>query len=57
MDLVAEPALGADAEAVTDDQHPDQQGRINRGAPGVAVVRGQVLVQLTQVQELVYAAE
>ena len=57
MDLLAQPTLGADAKAVANDQHPDQQGWIDGGSPGMAVVRRQVLVQLTQVQELVYAAE
>lgn len=42
MDLVAEPALGADAEAVPEDQHPDHQLGIDRGPAGVAVERPQM---------------
>ena len=57
MHLLAQPALGADAEAVAHDQHPDQQRRINGGAARVAVVRGEVPVQLAKVQELIDPAE
>lgn len=32
VNLVAEPALGADVEAVADDQHPDHQLGIDRRA-------------------------
>jgi hypothetical protein len=38
-------------------QHADQQRRIDGGAPGVAVMRGEMPVQLAQIQELVNAAE
>lgn len=31
--LLAQPALGADAEAVTDDEHADHQLRVDRGPP------------------------
>src|SRR5690242_5584288 len=37
--LLAEPPLRADAEAVADDQHPDQQLRIDRWPPRLAVER------------------
>src|SRR6202042_465811 len=38
MDLLAQPSLRANAEAVADDQHPDQQLGINRGTPDLAIV-------------------
>ena len=41
MDLFAEPPLGPDAKAVADDQHPDQQFRIDRGTAEMAVIRFQ----------------
>src|SRR6056297_2954224 len=37
MHLFTQPALGPDAEAIPDQQHPDQQFRIDRRAAGVAV--------------------
>ena len=39
-DLVAQPALGADAEAVADDQHADHQLGIDGGAASRIVERG-----------------
>ena len=57
MDFLAQPALGPDAEAVTHDQHPHHQLRINRGPPGVAVERCEVLAQLTQVEKRSIAAQ
>jgi hypothetical protein len=39
MDLVAQPTLGADPQAIADDQHPDHQLRVDRGPPGLAIVR------------------
>ena len=53
----AQPPLGPDAEAVTHDQHPNQQLGIDRRAAGMAVERGEVLVQITQVKKLIYAAQ
>ena len=35
MNLLAQATLGADAVAVADDQHPDHQFGIDRGAAGV----------------------
>src|SRR3546814_14650756 len=55
MDLFAETALGSYAVAVSDDQHPDHQLRINRGPPGVAVVIGQLRAQIAQVETLINA--
>src|SRR3546814_7010502 len=57
MDLFAETALGSDAVAVSDDQHPDHQLRINRGPPGVAVVIGQLRAQIAQVETLINATQ
>ena len=37
MHLFAQPSLRADAEAIADQQHPDQQFRIDRWTTGVAV--------------------
>ena len=37
MNLLAQPPLRADAEAVADDQHPDHQLRINRRPTRLAV--------------------
>src|SRR3546814_19733947 len=57
MDLFAETALGSYAVAVSDDQHPDHQLRINRGPPGVAVVIGQLRAQIAQVETLINATQ
>jgi len=51
VDLVAQPPLRANAEAIADDQHPDHQLWINRGPPNVAVVRPQMRPQLGQINE------
>jgi hypothetical protein len=37
MHLLAQATFGPDAEAVADDQHPDHQLRVDRGATRVAV--------------------
>jgi len=39
VDLLAQPPVRADAEAVADDQHPDQQLRIDRRPTHLAVER------------------
>jgi hypothetical protein len=57
MHLLAQPALGADAEAMADDQHPDHQFRVDGGAAGVAVERREVLAQTTEVKNPVDAAK
>jgi len=51
MNLVAQPALGPDAEAVAHDQHADHQLRIDRGPANVAVVGAEVLPHPGQVDE------
>jgi hypothetical protein len=45
MDLFAQSALGTNAKAVTDDQHPYHQLWIDRRPPGVTVERREVLPQ------------
>src|SRR3546814_18427616 len=57
MHFFAQPTLGTDAEAVTDDQHPNHQGRIDRRQARVAVVGSEVLVQFAQVEEQVDPAQ
>ena len=42
MNLLAQPALRANAEAVADHQHPDHQLRINRRPAHLAVKRRQL---------------
>jgi len=46
VNLLAEASLGADAEAVADDQHPDHQLRIDRRPPSRAVEWSEVSPQL-----------
>src|SRR5215217_147077 len=51
--LLAQPPLRADAEAVADDQHPDQQLRVDRRPPHLAVERSQFLLAgLTELRTL-----
>ena len=57
VNLLAQPALGADAEAVADDQHADHQLRIDRRAAGVAVERREMVAQLAQIEEAIDAAQ
>ena len=40
MNLIAQSPFGADAEAVADDQHSDQQLRIDGTLPHIAIERG-----------------
>jgi hypothetical protein len=51
MNLFAQPALRANAEAVTHDQHPHHQFRIDRRPTGVTVERCEVATQLAEVEE------
>ena len=57
MDLLAQPPLRADAEAVAHDQHPDQQLRIDRRPPGLAVEWRQVCSNPVEVHETVDCPE
>src|SRR6266702_3031813 len=51
IDLLAQPSLGADAEAVTHDQHADDQFRIDRGPADRAVEWRQLLPQRAEVEK------
>ena len=51
VDLLAQPPLRANAEAIANDKHPDHQLGIDRGPPDVAIVRPQVRSNLRQVDE------
>ena len=53
MNLLAQPPLRADAEAVADDQHPDHQLGIDRGPAGRAVERGQMRADVPKIDEAV----
>ena len=53
MNLFAEPTLRADAHAITDDQHPDHQFRIDGGPPRVAVIGPNMLADAFQINEAV----
>jgi hypothetical protein len=57
MDLLAQPTLRTNAQAVADDEHPDHQLRINRGPPHVARVGPQMRPNLGQVDEPVDLAK
>src|ERR1700722_15066207 len=57
MDLLAQPPLRANAEAVADDQHPDHQLGINRGTPDLAIEGAQMRSNLGQVDEPVDLAQ
>src|SRR5580704_16314264 len=57
VDLVAQPTLRANAEAIADDEHPDHQLRIDRGPPDVAIIGPQVRTNLGQVDEPVDLAQ
>jgi hypothetical protein len=46
LDLLCEPALGADAVAVADDEHAQHQLGINGGPANGAVVRVELLVEV-----------
>src|SRR5215216_7804686 len=51
MDLFAQPPLRADAAAVADDQHADQQLRIDRRPTFLAIERSQFLSQAVEFDE------
>ena len=57
MHLLAQPTLGADAEAVADQQHAHHQLRIDRRPAGVAVERGEMLTEIAEIEEAINAAE
>lgn len=51
MHLFAKSPFGPDAEAVANQQHPDQQLGIDRGAASIAVERGQMLADTGQIDK------
>src|SRR5262249_16908203 len=57
VDLFAEPPFRADAEAVADDQHADQQFWIDRRPSCLAVKGGQVCPKLIELNEGVDRAQ
>jgi hypothetical protein len=57
MHLFAKPAFGADARAIADDQHPDEQFRINRRSADCAVERGKLPADIGQVDKAVDGSE
>src|SRR5580700_6169388 len=57
IDLLAQPPLRADAEAVTHDQYADHQFQIDRGASDCAVERRQLLSQRAEVEKPVDLAQ
>jgi hypothetical protein len=57
MHLVAQPPLRPDAHAIADDEHPDHQLRIDRGATRLAVEGLQFLADARQVHEPVDRAQ
>lgn len=57
MDLLAQPPLRMDAQAIADNQHPDHHLRIDRGSACLAVEGPQVLANVRQVHEPVDRAE
>ena len=57
VDLVAQPALGANPGAVADKQHPHHQLGIDRGPPDVTIVGAQMRPQLAQIHEAIDLAQ
>src|SRR6266446_6743318 len=53
MDLLAEAALGANGEAIADDQDSDHELRIDRGPANRAIERLQRLPYIAQIKEAV----
>jgi len=57
VDLLAEPPLRTDAQAVADEQHADHQLRVDRGSSCEAVEANQALTQLGAVHKVVNAPQ
>src|SRR6185312_9097578 len=51
LNLSANPSLGADRKHIADQQHPDHQHRINRRPTSVRVIRRELLVHPTQIEQ------
>jgi hypothetical protein len=56
MGFFTQASFGADAEAVSDDQHANHKLWIDRRAPCVTVKRRHVLTQVSGIEEVIYAA-
>ena len=57
MNLFAQPPLGSNAEAITHEQHPDHQLRVDRRTTCVTVERFKVASQLAEIEEVVDPAQ
>jgi len=57
VNLLAQSPFGADAEAVTHDQHPDHQLGIDRGSTNRAVERSKLPPQIAERDEPVDRAQ
>ena len=57
MHLIAQPPLRTDAEAIADQQHADDQFRIDRGPACLTVEGPQLLAQTRQIYEPVDRAQ
>jgi hypothetical protein len=57
MNLFAQAAFGADAEAVAHDQHADHELRINRRPAGMAVVRREMFAKSAEIEVPINAAQ
>ena len=57
MDLLAQPALRTNAEAIADDEHSDHQLGIDRGSAYLAVKRPQRLAEIIEGEMAVNAPE
>lgn len=56
MNLFAQTALGANPVAVANNQHPDHQFRIDRGAAGVAVAICEMPAEFAKIKASVNAS-
>src|SRR5450432_4052313 len=57
VNFLTQPPLGANAEAVVDDQHPDHQLRIDRGASDIAVKKSKMRPDVRKIDEPVDLAQ
>src|SRR5580765_3828595 len=57
MNFVAQAPLRPNTEAVTDQEHPDHQLRVDRGASCVAVETSEVAAKLAEIEEPIDASQ
>jgi hypothetical protein len=57
MNLFAQAALGANAEAVAHDQHTDHEFRVDRRPARVTVVRREMLAKFVELEVAINAAQ